>query len=118
MTMAMVKDGIIEQVGVPAELRGTDITSLMKARWVEVEGGDKPDTPVDPGYMHSFGDPYTYEDGRVLGTWSGQKRPQPYPSWSWVDGKGWVAPVPYPTDGKDYNWDEETQSWVESDQVM
>lgn len=40
--------------------------------------------------------------------------PQPYPSWtlnnsSWL----WQSPVPYPTDGKFYSWDEETKSWVE-----
>ena len=40
--------------------------------------------------------------------------PQPYPSWvlnktTWV----WEPPVPYPTDGKVYNWDEATKNWVE-----
>ena len=25
----------------------------------------------------------------------------------------WEAPIPYPTDGKEYNWDEATQTWVE-----
>jgi hypothetical protein len=39
--------------------------------------------------------------------------PQPYPSWI-LDTQTyyWVAPVPYPTDGGDYVWDEATQSWV------
>ena len=40
--------------------------------------------------------------------------PQPYPSWvlnktTWV----WEPPVPYPTDGKVYNWDEAAKNWVE-----
>lgn len=40
--------------------------------------------------------------------------PQPYPSWTisapdWI----WKSPVPYPTDGKMYKWDEPTLSWVE-----
>jgi hypothetical protein len=26
----------------------------------------------------------------------------------------WVPPVPHPTDGKKYKWDEETVSWIES----
>lgn len=115
MTMALVKNGNIEQVGVPAELRGTDLHKLIAQGWVEVEGDEKPNTPVDPGYYHAFGAPYTYADGRVTGTWSVQERPQPYPSWVWVDGKGWVAPVPMPTDGKDYNWDEATQNWIVSE---
>ena len=39
--------------------------------------------------------------------------PQPYPSWiisapTWE----WQAPVPYPTDGNNYIWDETTQTWI------
>jgi len=39
--------------------------------------------------------------------------PQPYPSWTisaptWL----WQPPVPYPTDGNNYVWDEATTSWV------
>ena len=40
---------------------------------------------------------------------------QPYPSWTisvdtnWT----WASPVPYPTDGKMYNWDETNTNWVE-----
>ena len=40
--------------------------------------------------------------------------PKPFPSWTisaetnWV----WTSPTPYPTDGKDYSWDEDTTSWV------
>jgi hypothetical protein len=39
--------------------------------------------------------------------------PQPHPSWTisaptWL----WQAPVPYPTDGGNYYWDETTLSWV------
>ena len=37
---------------------------------------------------------------------------QPYESWTW-DGERWNPPVERPDDGKDYEWDEETQSWVE-----
>jgi hypothetical protein len=39
--------------------------------------------------------------------------PQPYPSWVLnIQTYTWEAPVPYPTDGKGYVWDETTQSWV------
>ena len=39
--------------------------------------------------------------------------PQPYPSWALDDETTeWVAPVPYPSDGGVYAWDEETQAWV------
>jgi hypothetical protein len=38
--------------------------------------------------------------------------PKPYASWvlnetTWL----WEAPIAYPTDGKDYRWNESTQSW-------
>ena len=40
--------------------------------------------------------------------------PQPYPSWILDEASClWNAPVPYPTDGKRYVWDEDTVSWVE-----
>ena len=40
--------------------------------------------------------------------------PQPYPSWTlnnttWM----WEPPVPYPTDDKMYQWNEEDRNWVE-----
>lgn len=38
---------------------------------------------------------------------------KPYPSWVLNQDLEWTAPIPYPTDGKRYNWDETTQSWVE-----
>ena len=40
--------------------------------------------------------------------------PKPFASWSLnEDTCLWNAPTPYPQDGKRYNWDEETTSWVE-----
>lgn len=40
--------------------------------------------------------------------------PQPYPSWVLdEDTCWWQPPVPFPTDGKNYAWDEATISWVE-----
>ena len=40
--------------------------------------------------------------------------PQPYPSWVLDEATcQWRAPTPMPTDGKMYNWDEATTSWVE-----
>ena len=40
--------------------------------------------------------------------------PQPYPSWVLNETTcQWEAPVPYPNDGKNYQWDESQQTWVE-----
>lgn len=42
-------------------------------------------------------------------------KPQsPYPSWVWNDETHmWQAPIPRPTDGRMYAWDEDAQAWVE-----
>jgi len=38
--------------------------------------------------------------------------PQPYPSWTLNEETClWDSPVPYPTDGEMYIWNEETTSW-------
>ena len=40
--------------------------------------------------------------------------PQPYASWTLVEATcQWEAPTAYPTDGKMYQWDEDTTAWVE-----
>ena len=39
--------------------------------------------------------------------------PQPYPSWVLDSNYDWVAPVPYPNNGKCYNWDESIINWIE-----
>jgi hypothetical protein len=40
--------------------------------------------------------------------------PKPYPSWLLnITTCQWQAPIPYPTDGKRYYWNEDTQQWVE-----
>jgi hypothetical protein len=40
--------------------------------------------------------------------------PSPFPSWVLnLDTCEWEAPILYPTDGKNYYWNEDTQQWVE-----
>jgi hypothetical protein len=44
--------------------------------------------------------------------------PQPYPSWLLnEDTCQWESPVPYPDDGKDYDWNESTVSWDEIEEI-
>jgi hypothetical protein len=51
---------------------------------------------------------YTYDSARDAFI-----SPQPFSSWVLnEDTCLWDAPVPYPTDGKFYQWDEATTSWV------
>ena len=38
--------------------------------------------------------------------------PQPFPSWTLnEDTCYWEAPTPYPVNGRNYKWNEETKSW-------
>jgi hypothetical protein len=40
--------------------------------------------------------------------------PQPFESWTVNTVSGlWESPIPYPTDGKKYTWNEPTQTWSE-----
>ena len=40
--------------------------------------------------------------------------PSPFPSWTLnTNTWSWDPPVAYPTDGKRYEWNEETKNWVE-----
>lgn len=40
--------------------------------------------------------------------------PKPFPSWVMDEETClWNAPVVYPTDGKNYKWDEQTTNWIE-----
>ncbi len=50
----------------------------------------------------------------IGGTWDGIRfiRKQPYGSWVLNSSFEWEAPVPMPTDGKVYEWNESAQSWV------
>ena len=52
---------------------------------------------------------YTYDPDR-----DAFYAPQPWPSWTLdEDTCWWQPPVPMPTDGKNYVWDESTVSWIE-----
>ena len=52
---------------------------------------------------------YTYDEQRDAFI-----PPQPFASWTMSEETClWSAPTPMPTDGKLYNWDEPTLTWIE-----
>lgn len=57
---------------------------------------------------------FTYDETRDIFI-----SPKPFPSWV-LDTEGyWEAPIPRPTTpNKDYGWDEENQTWIESDPII
>ena len=77
-------------------------TSYNTSGGVHADGG----TPLRKNYA---GVGFTYDSVRDAFI-----PPQPYASWTLnEDTCQWDSPVPYPTDGLRYDWDEETLAWVE-----
>jgi len=60
---------------------------------------------------------FRYNYAGIGYTWDGTgfAAPQPFPSWTLnSDSYLWEPPIPMPTDGKLYTWDEATKSWIEA----
>ena len=107
---AKVVDGTVTQVIVAEPEFFESFIDSSPGEWVQTSyntlagehklGG----TPLRKNYA---GIGYTYDKVRDAFI-----PPQPYASWLLnEDTCQWNAPVDYPTDGKDYVWDEETVNW-------
>jgi hypothetical protein len=57
------------------------------------------------GKYAAIGDTYNADEDIFIA-------PQPFPSWT-RNGSFWESPIPYPTDGKQYSWNENLGDWVE-----
>jgi hypothetical protein len=68
-------------------------------------------TSYNGNYRKNFaGIGYTYDNQRDAFI-----PPKPYPSWTLnEDTCNWESPVPFPQDGKMYQWNEITQQWIEA----
>jgi hypothetical protein len=108
---AKVENGIVTQV-IVAESDFIATGALGDpAAWIQTSyntvGNQHPEGRPLRGNYAGIG--YTYDAGNDV-----FYAPQPFPSWILsIDTWTWGAPVDYPTDGKVYNWDEATLSWVE-----
>jgi hypothetical protein len=108
---AHIKDGIVDQVIViDQETLNTGLWG-DPSEWVQTsyntQGGQHPEgRPLRKNFA---GIGYTYDATRDAFV-----PPKPFASWLLnEDTCLWGSPVPMPTDGKIYTWDEETTSWVE-----
>jgi hypothetical protein len=45
-------------------------------------------------------------------------KPQPFPSWTLDINFDWQPPIEFPNDGKFYEWNEETISWIEIEEPV
>jgi len=113
---AKVENGIVTQVIV------VDNADTENAEGVEMEaigaefckrllGGDWKQTSYNGKIRKNFaGIGYAYDAARNVFI-----APQPFQSWALNEKTcQWEAPVPMPTDGKMYRWDEELKAWVEA----
>jgi hypothetical protein len=109
---AKVRDGVVVQVLVAEPEFFTTFVDSSPGEWIQTSyntrggvhtlGG----TPLRKNYA---GIGYTYDHIRDAFI-----PPKPYASWVMNEETClWDAPTPCPTDGKIYNWDENTQQWVE-----
>ena len=111
---AQISEQIVTQVIVVAneELLDSGIESEAKgiAFCQSLFGGDWKQTSYNGRIRKNYaGIGYTYDSQRDAFI-----SPQPFPSWTLVEATcQWAAPVPMPTDGKLYSWDEANQSWIE-----
>jgi len=112
---AKVENGIVTQVIVAEQ----DFVDTQEGTWVQTSYNTR-------GGVHYAPDSYEPDGGVALRknyagigfTYDAARDafipPQPYPSWNLdEDTCLWDAPVPYPTDGKPYTWNEDTQQWDE-----
>lgn len=106
---AKVVDGIVEQVIVADDKEWCE--THLGGTWIQTSYNTQ-------GNVHTLGGTPLHKNYAGIGySWDGTgfAAPQPYPSWSLdLHSYLWQAPVAMPEDGKLYNWDEATTSWVES----
>jgi hypothetical protein len=109
---AKVNNGIVEQIIVAEQEFFETFVDTSPGTWIQTsyntrgnqhtQGG----TPLR-GNFAGIGFTYDATNDVFYG-------PKPFSSWvlnesTWT----WEAPIVYPTDGKRYNWDEPTTSWIE-----
>ena len=93
-----------------ADSEGNEVDSIGEAFCNDLLGGTWKRTSYNNNYRVRYaGMGYTFDAGRDAFI-----APSPFPSWVLNDDTTeWEAPTPYPDDGNDYYWDEDTTSWVE-----
>jgi hypothetical protein len=108
---AKVNNGIVEQVIVAEPEFFQTFVDTSPGEWIQTSynthGGQHPEgRPLRKNYA---GIGFTYDRTRDAFI-----PPKPYASWVLNETTClWDSPVPYPTDGKRYIWNEVTTSWIE-----
>ena len=109
---AKVVDGIVAQVIVAEQEFFETFVDTSPGEWIQTSynthGGQHPEgRPLRKNYA-GIGYSYDYVRDAFI-------PPKPYASWVLNEETClWDEPIPYPTDGKVYRWDENAQQWVET----
>jgi hypothetical protein len=115
---AKIEDGIVTQVNViDEEYFAANKETRYTGQWVQTsyntQGGVHllGGTPLRKNYA---GVGFTYDEGRDAFI-----PPKPFESWLLdEDTCNWNAPIPMPTDGGSYEWNEEVGDWVAIDEEV
>jgi hypothetical protein len=114
---AKVVDGKVTQVIVAEPEFFQTFVDSSPGTWLQTSYNTRGNVHYNPDSNEPSGKPALRGNYAGIGyTYDAQNdvfyAPQPFPSWE-LDNATWTwnAPVPYPTDGKRYNWDEATTSW-------
>lgn len=118
---AKVNNGVVEQVIVAEQEFFDTFVDSSPGVWLQTSYNTRGGVHYDP----TTGEPSADQSKALRKNYAGIGYsydatrdafipPKPYASWI-LDEQTclWNAPVPYPTDGKRYQWDEATTSWVE-----
>ena len=108
-------NGVVQRVIVvgnkdTSDANGVEKESIGQAFCERLFGGNW----VQTSYNGNFRKRYAGIDYKYDAALDAFVAPQPYPSWTLDANADWQAPVPMPTDGKMYAWDEAAQAWVEA----
>lgn len=114
---AKVRSGLVVQViRAESEFFNTFVDS-SPGDWLETSYNTRGNLHYGPDGQPDGGIPFRGNYAGIGYSYSSEYDvfypPQPYPSWAlnhdtWL----WEAPIPYPTDGQAYCWDEATVSWI------
>ena len=118
---AKVQDGVVTQVIVAEPEFFDTFVDSTPGEWIQTSyntrGGvhydpetQQPSSTQEKALRKNYaGIGFTYDRDRDAFI-----PPKPFDSWLLDEGTClWEAPVPYPTDGGMYRWDEETTTWIE-----
>lgn len=114
---AKVQDGIVTQVIVAEPEFFNTFVDTSPGEWIQTSYNTRGGVHYAPNSNDPDGGEALRKNYAGIGFTYDRSRdafipPQPFASWTLNDSTClWEAPVPYPTDGQDYIWNEDTTNW-------